>query len=55
VIAMHLVDETIAAPSPLTGVAGALQKAEQLLGSVVAAVAALLVVAEIIVLFSGVS
>ncbi|HLZ03866.1 MAG TPA: TRAP transporter large permease subunit [Bradyrhizobium sp.] len=39
----------------MTGVAGALQKAEQLLGSVVAAVAALLVVAEIIVLFTGVS
>src|SRR5262245_17882099 len=39
----------------MTGVAGALQKAEQLLGSAVAAVAALLVVAEIVVLFTGVS
>ena len=52
---MHLVEEAIAAPPRLTGVAGTLQKAEQLLGSAVAAVAALLVVAEIIVLFTGVS
>src|SRR5579859_2857870 len=54
-IAVHLVEETIVPPLRMTGVAGALQKAEQLLGSVVAAVAALLVVAEIIVLFTGVS
>jgi tripartite ATP-independent transporter DctM subunit len=39
----------------MTGVAGALQKAEQWLGSIVAMVAALLVIAEIIVLFTGVS
>jgi TRAP-type C4-dicarboxylate transport system permease small subunit len=39
----------------MTGVAGALQKAEQWLGSIVATVAALLVIAEIIVLFTGVS
>jgi tripartite ATP-independent transporter DctM subunit len=53
---MHLVvEEAIAAPPRMTGVAGTLQKAEQLLGSAVAAVAALLVVAEIIVLFTGVS
>jgi tripartite ATP-independent transporter DctM subunit len=39
----------------MTGVAGALQKAEQRLGSIVATVAALLVIAEIIVLFTGVS
>jgi tripartite ATP-independent transporter DctM subunit len=56
VIAMHLVEETVVvAPPRVTGVAGTLQKAEQLLGSAVAAVAALLVVAEIIVLFTGVS
>jgi tripartite ATP-independent transporter DctM subunit len=52
---MHLVEEAIVAPPRMTGVAGTLQKTEQLLGSVVAAVAALLVVAEIIVLFTGVS
>ncbi|WP_249148299.1 TRAP transporter large permease subunit [Bradyrhizobium jicamae] len=39
----------------MTGVAGALQKAEQWLGSAIAAAAALLVVAEIVVLFTGVS
>jgi tripartite ATP-independent transporter DctM subunit len=39
----------------MTGVAGALQKAEQWLGTIVAGVAALLVIAEIIVLFTGVS
>jgi len=39
----------------MTGLAGTLQKAEQWLGSTVAAAAALLVVAEIVVLFSGVS
>jgi tripartite ATP-independent transporter DctM subunit len=52
---MHLVEETIAAPPRMIGVAGSLQKAEKLLGSAVAAIAAALVVAEIIVLFSGVS
>jgi tripartite ATP-independent transporter DctM subunit len=53
--AMHLVEETSVALPRMTGVAGALQKAEQLLGSAVAAIAALLVVAEIIILFTGVS
>jgi tripartite ATP-independent transporter DctM subunit len=52
---MHLVEETSVVLPRMTGVAGALQKAEQLLGSAVAAVAALLVVAEIVVLFTGVS
>jgi tripartite ATP-independent transporter DctM subunit len=52
---MHLVEETSVALPRMTGVAGALQKAEQLLGSAVAAIAALLVVAEIIILFTGVS
>ena len=52
---MHLVEETSVALPRMAGVAGALQKAEQLLGAVVAALAALLVVAEIIVLFTGVS
>jgi tripartite ATP-independent transporter DctM subunit len=54
-IAMQIVEEISVAPPRMTGVAGALQKAEQWLGSTVAAGAALLVVAEIIVLFSGVS
>src|SRR6201981_1090650 len=52
---MHLAEETSVELPRLTGVAGALQKAEQWLGSIVAGAAALLVVAEIIVLFSGVS
>jgi tripartite ATP-independent transporter DctM subunit len=52
---MQIVEETSVAPPRMTGVAGALQQAEQWLGSTVAAVAALLVVAEIIVLFTGVS
>jgi tripartite ATP-independent transporter DctM subunit len=52
---MHLVEETIVVLPRMTGVAGALQRAEQLLGSAVAAVAALLVLAEIVVLFTGVS
>src|ERR1700746_888946 len=52
---MHLAEETSVELPRMTGVAGALQKAEQWLGSIVAAVAAVLVVAEIIVLFSGVS
>jgi tripartite ATP-independent transporter DctM subunit len=52
---MHLVEETSVALPRTTGVAGALQKAEQLLGSAIAAIAALLVVAEIVVLFTGVS
>jgi TRAP-type C4-dicarboxylate transport system permease small subunit len=54
-IAMHLVEETSVALPRMTGVAGALQKTEQWFGSSVAALAALLVVAEIIVLFAGVS
>jgi tripartite ATP-independent transporter DctM subunit len=52
---MQIVEETSVATPRMTGVAGALQKAEQWLGSTVAAAAALLVVAEIIVLFAGVS
>ena len=52
---MHLAQETSVELPQLTGVTGALQKAEQWLGSIVAGAAALLVVAEIIVLFSGVS
>jgi tripartite ATP-independent transporter DctM subunit len=52
---MQIVEETSVAPPRMTGVAGAIQKAEQWLGSTVAAIAALLVVAEIIVLFTGVS
>lgn len=52
---MHLVEESSVELPRMTGIAGALQKAEQLLGSAVAAVAALLVVAEIVVLFTGVS
>src|ERR1700730_5748339 len=52
---MHLAEETSVAPPRMIGVAGALQKAEKWLGSTVAAVAALLVIVEIVVLFSGVS
>src|SRR6201984_2122193 len=52
---MHLVEETSVVLPRMTGGVGALQKAEQLLGSAVAAIAALLVVAEIVVLFTGVS
>jgi tripartite ATP-independent transporter DctM subunit len=52
---MHLTEETSVALPRMTGVAGALQKAEQWLGSIVAAAAALLVITEIIVLFTGVS
>jgi tripartite ATP-independent transporter DctM subunit len=52
---MQIVEETSVALPQLTGVAGALRKAEQWVGSIVAAGAALLVVAEIVVLFSGVS
>ncbi|HLX14198.1 MAG TPA: TRAP transporter large permease subunit [Bradyrhizobium sp.] len=54
-MAMQIVEETGIALPRMTGVAGALQKAEQWLGSAVAAIAALLVVAEIVVLFTGVS
>jgi tripartite ATP-independent transporter DctM subunit len=54
-IAMQIAEETPAVLPRMTGVAGALQKAEQWLGSIVAAAAALLVVAEIVVLFSGVT
>ena len=52
---MHLVEEASIAAPRMTGVAGLVQKAERLLGSGVAAIAALLVVAEIVVLFTGVS
>jgi len=52
---MHLAEETRVAPLRMTGVAGALQKAEQWLGSIVATAAALLVLAEVVVLFSGVA
>jgi tripartite ATP-independent transporter DctM subunit len=52
---MQIVEETSVAPLRMTGGAGALQKAEQWLGTIVAVAAALLVVAEIVVLFSGVS
>ena len=52
---MHLAEETSIEAPRMTGVAGVVQKAEQLLGSGVAAIAALLVVAEIVVLFTGVS
>src|ERR1700751_2901216 len=55
VTAMQIAEETGVVLPRMTGVAGALQKAEQLLGSAIAAVAALLVVAEIVVLFTGVS
>src|SRR5262245_17963144 len=53
--AMHIVEETSIAPLRMTGVAGVLKKADQWLGTIVAVAAALLVVAEIVVLFSGVS
>ncbi|MGA2127662.1 MAG: TRAP transporter large permease subunit [Xanthobacteraceae bacterium] len=52
---MHLVEETSARLPRTTGVAGAARKAEQLIGAVAAAFAALLVVAEIVVLLAGVS
>jgi tripartite ATP-independent transporter DctM subunit len=52
---MHIAEETSVAPLRMTGVAGAMQKAEQWLGSMVATAAAVLVVAEIVVLFTGVS
>ena len=55
-IAMHLVEQTSVALPRMTGVAGALAENRTMaLGSIVAAVAAALVIAEIIVLFSGVS
>ena len=54
-IAVHLAEEISVALPRMTGVADALRRAEGLLGSIVAAVAALLVIAEIVVLFSGVS
>jgi tripartite ATP-independent transporter DctM subunit len=52
---MHLAEETRVALPRMTGLAGATQRAEQWLGSIVAGAAALLVVAEIIILFTGVS
>jgi tripartite ATP-independent transporter DctM subunit len=53
-IAMQIVEETSVAPLRMTGMAGALQSTERWLGSIVAAAAALLVIAEIVVLFTGV-
>ena len=52
---MQIAEETHVVLPRMTGVAGALQQAERWLGSIVAAAAAILVVAEIVVLFSGVS
>src|SRR6202051_4949452 len=52
---MHLAEETSVTLPRQTGIAGALRKAERWLGSIVAAAAAFLVVAEVIVLFTGVS
>ncbi len=52
---MQIVEETGVTAPRMTGVAGVLHKAEQWLGNSVAAVAALLVIAEVVVLFSGVS
>jgi tripartite ATP-independent transporter DctM subunit len=54
-IVMQIVEGTSVAPTRMTGAAGALQKAEKWLGSTIAAAAALLVVVEIVVLFTGVS
>jgi tripartite ATP-independent transporter DctM subunit len=52
---MQIAQETSAALPRTTGGAGALKKIEKLIGSTVAAVAALLVIVEVIVLFTGVS
>jgi tripartite ATP-independent transporter DctM subunit len=52
---MQIAQETSAALPRTTGAAGALKKIEKLIGSTVAAVAALLVIVEVIVLFTGVS
>ena len=53
---MQIVEQMNAGASlPTTGVAGASRKIEQLLGSLVGIAAAALVVAEIVVLFAGVS
>src|ERR1700722_9111773 len=52
---MHLAEETRVALPRMTGLAGATQRAEQWLGSIVAGAAAFLVDAEVIVLFTGVS
>ena len=52
---MQILEETSVAPPRMIGVAGALQKSEKWRGSSVAAGAALLVIVEIVVLFSGVS
>jgi TRAP-type C4-dicarboxylate transport system permease small subunit len=51
---MHLAEEISVASPRKTGVAGALQKTDIFIGLIVSIVAALLVVVEIIVLFSGV-
>ena len=52
---MQIAEQTSVALPRQIGLAGALRTAEQWLGSIVAVTAALLVVAEIVVLFSGVS
>ena len=53
---MQIVEQmNVGASLPTTGVAGASRKIEQLLGSLVGIAAAALVVAEIVVLFAGVS
>ena len=53
---MQIVEQMNAgATLPTTGAAGALRKVERLLGSLVGIAAAALVVAEIVVLFAGVS
>ena len=53
---MQIVEEMNAgATLPNTGAAGTLRKIERLLGSLVGVAAAALVVAEIVVLFAGVS
>src|ERR1700722_10882232 len=52
---MHLAEETRVALPRMTGLPGASRRAQQWLGSIVAGAAALLVVAEIIILFTGVS
>jgi tripartite ATP-independent transporter DctM subunit len=54
-IAMQLAEEAKVALPRITGMPGVFRKAGQVIGTLASAVAALLVVAEIIVLFSGVS
>ena len=53
---MQIVEQVnVGASLPITGSAGASRKIERLLGSLVGIAAAALVVAEIVVLFAGVS